>query len=85
MKYAQLILERTAPKCNSVFVSFESRRFLELQLETRASRNDVDPLLAQLSWAHIDAFEILDRIPVDGRHNAKIDYPALLRVLAHPE
>jgi hypothetical protein len=25
---------------------------------------------------------VLDKVPVDGRHNAKIDYPAIRKLLA---
>ncbi|MBV8669111.1 MAG: AMP-binding protein [Candidatus Eremiobacteraeota bacterium] len=38
-------------------------------------------LQLRLGWARIDAIRFLHRIPVDRRHNAKIDYPALRRVL----
>jgi olefin beta-lactone synthetase len=32
-------------------------------------------------WAHIDEIRLVAAIPVDARHNAKIDYPALRRIL----
>jgi hypothetical protein len=35
-----------------------------------------------LPWAGIDQVVNLPRIPLDRRHNAKIDYPALLAELA---
>jgi hypothetical protein len=38
-------------------------------------------LLAAAAWAHIAAVKFLPRMPVDRRHNAKIDYPALRRAL----
>lgn len=34
-----------------------------------------------LSWAGIDRIETLPGIPLDRRHNAKVDYPALRRLL----
>ena len=34
-----------------------------------------------LRWANLDAVQILPSLPVDRRHNAKIDYPALRRLL----
>jgi olefin beta-lactone synthetase len=34
-------------------------------------------LIADLHWAHLAAIARVDRIPVDRRHNAKIDYVAL--------
>jgi hypothetical protein len=38
-------------------------------------------LQASLAWAHVDAIEVLNKLPVDKRHNAKIDYPALHELL----
>lgn len=38
-------------------------------------------LLAALSWAGIDEVRVVRYIPLDKRHNAKVDYPALLRLL----
>lgn len=38
-------------------------------------------VMQSLSWAGLDAIRLLSRIPVDRRHNAKIDYPALQRLL----
>lgn len=34
-----------------------------------------------LSWIHLDRVLPLNRIPVDRRHNAKVDYPALRKQL----
>jgi hypothetical protein len=39
-------------------------------------------LLRHTAWAAIDDYREVPRIPVDRRHNAKIDYPALGRLLA---
>ena len=38
---------------------------------------DFSILKACLAWAHVDAVHVWKRLPVDKRHNAKIDYPAL--------
>lgn len=38
-------------------------------------------LLTAISWAGISTIRFLTAIPVDKRHNAKIDYPALRRLL----
>jgi olefin beta-lactone synthetase len=40
-----------------------------------------DVILRSLSWANLDRVIFLDRVPVDKRHNAKIDYVALNRTL----
>jgi olefin beta-lactone synthetase len=39
-------------------------------------------LRAALDWAHIDEVRFFTRIPVDRRHNAKVDYPALRKMLS---
>jgi acyl-CoA synthetase (AMP-forming)/AMP-acid ligase II len=38
-------------------------------------------LRAATAWAHIDDVVFLERLPVDRRHNAKVDYPALHELL----
>jgi acyl-CoA synthetase (AMP-forming)/AMP-acid ligase II len=38
-------------------------------------------LLERVAWAHVSDVVIVDRIPLDARHNAKVDYPALRRLL----
>lgn len=40
-------------------------------------------LLEGLSWACIDEVRSLKRIPVDKRHNAKIDYTELVKLLGN--
>jgi len=35
----------------------------------------------RVAWACIDEVRVIRRIPVDKRHNAKVDYPALRRLL----
>jgi acyl-CoA synthetase (AMP-forming)/AMP-acid ligase II len=53
-----------------------------LVIETRADRRAIEPrLLAATRWAHIEQIRFVENMPVDKRHNAKIDYPALRRVL----
>jgi hypothetical protein len=38
-------------------------------------------LRRNLAWASIDEFRFVQAIPLDKRHNAKVDYPALKRML----
>jgi hypothetical protein len=39
-------------------------------------------LAAALPWAAIDHVQRVERIPTDRRHNAKIEYPALEKLVA---
>ncbi len=45
------------------------------------ARPDLDALRELLSWAVLDDVHVTRRIPVDRRHNAKTDYPALAKLL----
>lgn len=57
------------------------RRILAIETrDQRADGNVMNDLKRQLAWARVDEVRILGRIPTDNRHNAKIDYPALLRL-----
>jgi acyl-CoA synthetase (AMP-forming)/AMP-acid ligase II len=57
------------------------KRVLVVEWYDPAQPGDVEALRQSLSWARIDEVRVWDRIPVDNRHNAKIDYPALYRRL----
>lgn len=53
-----------------------------LVIESAAAEGDwVTRLKAALDWAHVDRWVFVEEMPVDARHNAKIDYPALRRRL----
>jgi acyl-coenzyme A synthetase/AMP-(fatty) acid ligase len=41
----------------------------------------VESVKALLQWARLDVVRAIDHIPVDRRHNAKIDYRALHAVM----
>jgi len=58
------------------------RRVLALELREHASSPDKAALGQVVAWAGIDSIQIYRHLPVDKRHNAKIDYPALNRLLA---
>lgn len=55
----------------------EGRRLLAVEGEA-----DLAHLGRALAWAHLDALIPVARIPLDRRHNAKVDYPALARLLS---
>jgi acyl-CoA synthetase (AMP-forming)/AMP-acid ligase II len=61
-------------------VSIAGRRVLAVEAATTIGAEEIRRSLA---WAQLDQVIFLDRVPVDKRHNAKIDYPALRRKLAN--
>ena len=65
----------------SALASQEGRRLLLVEPEP-GRRPDRDALLASLAWAGLDEIEWIRRLPLDRRHHAKVDYPALARLLA---
>ncbi len=74
-------VDGTAGVVRSAFVAHAGRRLLVLEAG-KSSRAAIErELTDQLAWARIHRFVFMDRIPVDRRHNAKIDYPALHRRL----
>jgi hypothetical protein len=62
---------------HAAVASCSGRRILAIQREEHAANTDLTALAQQLAWASIDEIQVHKHLPVDGRHNAKIDYPAL--------
>jgi acyl-CoA synthetase (AMP-forming)/AMP-acid ligase II len=58
-------------------ISCQGRRILAVELEEQRAGADLALLKKELAWASIDEIQVHRPIPVDKRHNAKIDYPAL--------
>jgi acyl-CoA synthetase (AMP-forming)/AMP-acid ligase II len=64
----------------SALVLHRDRRVLVVEMTGDAP--DVRRALEdRLSWAHLAEIIAVPRIPVDRRHNAKVDYPALKKLL----
>lgn len=74
-----LSLERCIAR--SALVGVSGRRVLLVEPRRRAHM-DTHALKRRLSWAHIDEVRVVRRLPVDRRHNAKIDYEALRKHIA---
>lgn len=64
----------------SAFLLHEGRRTLVVELQHGAHAPDTQAALTRLSWARIARVHVA-RIPVDTRHNAKVDYPALRKLM----
>ncbi len=62
----------------SALIGVGNRRVLAV--EPRAGMSiDLVRLERRIAWANIDKVRVVRRLPVERRHNAKIDYPALRR------
>jgi len=64
----------------AALVAFRGQRVLVLQPK-KAQRVDSTTYKAQLPWAGIDRLIAVEHIPLDKRHNAKIDYAELESLL----
>jgi acyl-CoA synthetase (AMP-forming)/AMP-acid ligase II len=65
----------------SAAATFHEQRILALELEKHAPSPDLQAISRSVAWASFDAIRIYKHLPVDKRHNAKIDYPALHQLL----
>lgn len=61
----------------AAFVSHHGQRLLVVELKRGADRSSLEDLARAVPWAGIARVVRLAHIPLDRRHNAKIDYPAL--------
>jgi acyl-CoA synthetase (AMP-forming)/AMP-acid ligase II len=67
----------------AALLSRQGERLLAVEPEPGASI-DTDAVLGALAWARLDRILPVRQIPLDRRHNAKVDYPALARLLEKP-
>lgn len=65
----------------AAFVSVNGKRILASEGNRRLAETDLSQLKSALSWASPDEIRVLRRIPVDARHNAKVNYPKLQKLL----
>jgi acyl-CoA synthetase (AMP-forming)/AMP-acid ligase II len=70
----------TAGVRRSAFVLHRDRRILVVEMIGNAAPPR-DGLMTRLAWARLAEVLAVRRIPVDRRHNAKVDYPALRQML----
>jgi len=63
--------------CRVAFASIEGSRVIVVEDKSIDSRK----LLSALSWAKIAEIVTVNKIPVDPRHNSKIDHAALVKML----
>jgi acyl-CoA synthetase (AMP-forming)/AMP-acid ligase II len=65
----------------AAMVAFKSKRILAVEFFKGQYPAELTALRAALAWTHVDEIRPCTCIPVDKRHNAKIDYPALYKLL----
>lgn len=65
----------------SAMVAWRGGRLLLVEPSHPLTDSDLDEVRRALAWARLDAIRQIPHIPVDRRHNAKIDYPALMTLL----
>jgi acyl-CoA synthetase (AMP-forming)/AMP-acid ligase II len=62
-------------------VAYKGKRILAIEFYDGKGSRDPAALNSALGWAHLDEVRVCKQIPVDSRHNAKIDYPSLYKLL----
>lgn len=78
-------IEQTALQYEAIrraaVVSIRGKRVLAVELLEGSKKPDLAALLKSLAFASVDKVRIVKRLPVDDRHNAKVDYRALHALL----
>lgn len=67
------------PVKRAALISLQAKRVLVVEL-AKGNTDVLPELRKSLAWAKLDDLRVLERIPVDKRHNAKVDYPALQKM-----
>jgi acyl-CoA synthetase (AMP-forming)/AMP-acid ligase II len=75
-----------AAKCSaditrSALVEVGGKRILLVEGPPGGGGPDLAALMAKLAWAGLDEVRAIEKIPVDPRHNAKVDYVRLRQIL----
>jgi acyl-CoA synthetase (AMP-forming)/AMP-acid ligase II len=65
----------------AALVAHRGKRVLAVERLEGQGPINVEALRAALAWAQLDEVRLCRTVPVDSRHNAKIDYPALHQLL----
>ncbi len=65
----------------SAMVYWRGQRLLLVEPASPHDNDTLDSLKQSLAWAHLDAIRVVQHIPMDRRHNAKVDYPSLRKLL----
>ncbi|MEM9996798.1 MAG: AMP-binding protein [Bacteroidota bacterium] len=68
---------QTEGVARAAFLAVDRRCHLVLELAAGHTGPDLRALRQRLAWAHLDRIHVTEAMPMDARHHAKIDYPAL--------
>lgn len=66
----------------SAFLRIGGKRLLAIEAGSGLTESLLGELKTALRWAAVDDIRVLKHIPVDARHNAKVNYPRLLRMMS---
>lgn len=77
---AETALYQNGAVRRAAMVSHQGKRVLAIEFFDGHAA-DVAALRQELAWTKVEEIRVCKRIPVDKRHNAKIDYPALAALL----
>ena len=64
----------------AALVGQQNKRILFVQPK-KGSRIDADDVRDALAWARLDEVRVIEKIPLDRRHNAKVDYGRLAKIV----
>ena len=73
--------QATTGVARAALVPSQNTRVLALELTPDAPPAAAENVRQLLSWAELDDIVPVKKIPVDRRHNAKVDYIALRQLL----
>jgi acyl-CoA synthetase (AMP-forming)/AMP-acid ligase II len=65
----------------AALIAMHNKRVLAVELYDTRAGLDPDEMRRRLDWAHVDVVHVCPHVPVDKRHNAKIDYPRLYELV----
>lgn len=69
----------------AAFIAHGGQRILVVEPNSRRALDERAPLQQSLAWARVEEIRVVQRIPMDARHNAKVDYAALHRLIVRPK
>ncbi|MCX6050279.1 MAG: AMP-binding protein [Chloroflexi bacterium] len=66
----------------AALIAHQHKRLLVLECYQKPTSIELQQLADELAWAHVADIRVFKQLPVDKRHNAKIDYTALHKLIS---